>query len=260
MENRLQILERFLFGISISLIKGGSMLDYTANGFEAAPLIEPDDLNRISEFLALPDRFSLPDKTVLTIEQGLGVMENHFLLTERYETDKERIAKERKKLLRYIWNGIICFVILMVIGAVGVYGFIHKSSSEPAYYVAMGAVPFGLFLMIIIIPAWIFRFVVDCGKSCLYKLHREDCEKQLKAICVKMNADYYSAGLAPSHQTAEGAACLAGSIAAVNGLISSAKDAIKNDKYKDASVVVSYCQIADYFNRTYIEKMPSYTT
>lgn len=214
------------------------MENYTLNPSKLAPQIESEDLQIISDLKPIPKR------TISVMCHGLSIMTVYLGLENKHEKAEKRWRYDRKLLF---WVFIIIFGIFAA-NLIILFGELQSNLSL-----------ISLFLPYLLLFGFLSIIMYNKGKKPV--LLKKAFEKDLIAICDKMNVDYYSTGLEASIQKGGGStwfgwgsagAVGAGlAITAVSKIFAENRNAARNENYKRTSVVVSYCQISEYFNQTY---------
>jgi len=214
-----------------------------------APQIETEDMKIIGELENIPDR------VISTVSQGVSIMIEYFGLENTHEEAKAKYTKNSKTagiivLIPFGIALILCFCVI----------FIEEFRSGFLANIAGHIVMFGMtvplvfgFSVSLILDSGIIRDVNVRGKNILCLV---SFKKDLMAVCDKMNMDWHTTGLDESGQIRGGSTFIAGGIAglAVSGIFAAGQYAYGKHEKKQLKIIsniVSYCQIAEYFNQTY---------
>jgi hypothetical protein len=202
--------------------QGGIVLQSELNTQKLTPQFETEDLRKLGETGRIADRI------IITMSQGLGIMTAHFGLVDVHAEKVKRIRSRQKRI----------FVILLVYILIAIFATLLQITKNSNSYLTL-YLPFAIVFFIILIRSMIKPAI-----------ERNAFEQTLKAVCDKMNVDYYSTGLeAQGDGSSWWGFGLIGIASAVT--INAASRALRKNKFRTFSLIASYGQIADHFNKTY---------
>ncbi|MDR2559289.1 MAG: hypothetical protein LBC86_07095 [Oscillospiraceae bacterium] len=172
---------------------------------------------------------------------GIQAMERHF----GFEGDYLRSVEDEFRI-RLILSAIFSILMLALLG--GVLTYSNDINSATSVIISIIAI-----VIAILYNIFVWKFLFNRIKA--YKIFKpKQFEKSLMRICEQMNINYYSTGLEAHKESGStwfGMGTIGISVALIGNVVSKSGAFSKNGHYKIISLLFSYNQIADYFNKTY---------